>query len=245
MTKKRPSDSSLRAVWIATLLLALSGTASATSIDFVVLPGTGVIDYGGTGGPLTGVDIGIDFVVGNGTSVADGIPFDCIDCALNFVTGNIASAIPGPGPSAWIFDAGGPGFNVTITGGIDVTGNGVPDIVSGGGAFPFLLAGAFVGPTVTVDFVDGPEAFGITAATLFDVKHPLIANLYELPGIGPFEGALTLEWGGFGEPPSAFRGVPARGLLQNRVPAPSTALLLIVGALGYVTARQHNQRRRK
>jgi hypothetical protein len=220
----------LVATLAAGLCLALAGWARAATIDFVVQPGTGNVFFGGGTGRTSGDEIAIDFVLGTDTPGGLPLPFDCIDCTLTFLTGEFIG--PTPNGRGWVFGSG-PGSAITITGGVDLNGDGTADI---GPGFPFLLAGQFIGPIITVDFVADGWALGFTSAAFFDFKHPLLAGYYGLPPL-PFEGELQLIWGGIGEPPGPYVGTPRIGLVRNTfVTEPGTVVFFGIGFLGLVRA---------
>jgi hypothetical protein len=223
--------------WVVGLvaLIASAGVSSAATINFVVQPNTGNVIFPGAG-PLLGLGIGIDFVFGENTPGGAPGPFDCIDCVLNFRTGDFLGSVG----NTWIFGATGPGAGIVITGGVDVNGDGNVDI---GPPFEFLMAGLFVGPTISVDFLpENPLAVGLTASVFVDVKNPALAGYYGLQPF-PFVGELNLTWAGIGEPPGPINAVPRVGIVINTaIPEPGTMLLLGMGFLGLLTAHRSRKR---
>lgn len=162
--------------------------------------------------------------------------FDCIDCRLDFVSGNFLYSTA----NSWVFAGGG--SLITVVGGVDTDGDGVADII-GGAANP-LLAGVFTTPQVSVDYLPGNFGVGLTAAAFFDVKNRDLAGLFGLPPV-PYEGTLRLGWSGIAlDPPGAILATPMNGVVSNRfVPEPATSFVFIVGLLGIVRTRTRRRRR--
>lgn len=217
---------------VAAVLVA-SGTAWATTIDFQIFePTTGSLTYAPSINPrLFGTNIEIDSVLGTGTPSNSGSSFDCIDCRLNFITGNFLF----PTANGWVFAGGG--SSISIVGGIDTDGDNVADIVGNTLANP-LLAGIFTSPQLTVDLLPGAFGAGFTLAAFFDIKHPELTGLFGLPPF-PYEGTLALSWAGVADPPGAILASPRNGTVSNNfVPEPGITFLLAAGLLGLAGHRR-------
>jgi PEP-CTERM motif len=233
----RTSLKSFRTLAIAAVgaLFLFVGTASALpTIDFnIIAPTAGVVAYGGGATPLFGLGISVDFVTGTNTPANSG-SFACIDCALNFATGNFIAAAP----NAWVF-AGALGTSfLSITGSVDTTGDGVADIGPS-----VLLLGSFAGPQISVDFLAGsPAAIGLSTGMFLDIKNEELAAFFGLP-TSPYSGSLTLGWTGLGDPGTGILATPTDGTVGNTfVPEPGTILLLGAALLG-LAARQRKRSR--
>jgi hypothetical protein len=210
---------------VLSLFTFASAGWSLPSIDFAILePTAGDVRYFGGATPLIGAGISVDFVIGTDTPSNPG-GYLCIECTLNFVTGNFLGATA----NSWLF-AGATGTSlITISGSVDTDGDLSPDIGPS-----ILLAGTFMGPVVSIDFLPGSAlAFGLTSGAFLDFKNPELAAFFGLPP-SPFEGDLLLSWSGLAEPGSAILANPLNGLISNTfVPEPGTVLLL---GLGFVLA---------
>src|SRR5687768_12737617 len=100
---------------VAILPLMLETAAQAEPIlDFnmdAAHPATAQISYDGLGGPLIGVFISVDSVLGLNTPANDGLLIPITDGTLTFATGNLIST----DADEWRF---GPGGIITVSGDI-------------------------------------------------------------------------------------------------------------------------------
>jgi hypothetical protein len=214
--------------------IVLSGSAAwaLPVIDFRIQePTSGVLGYLGGGGPLTGLGIEVDFVVGINTPANSG-SFTCIDCTLSFQTGNLITA----GSNGWLFASGFGTSLILVRGGVDIDGDSIADI---GGGNSLLMAGTFEGPQVSIDFLPGdPLARGLSAGMFLDIKNAELTAFFGLPP-RPYEGLLVLGWQGLGDPPGAFRVTPKNGVVRNTfLPEPGSTLLLGAGLLMLLRRRR-------
>jgi hypothetical protein len=202
-------------------------------IDFnIVVPPSGLVSYAGGPAPLMGTNIEVDSVTGSSTPANAGT-FECVDCVLNFQTGNYNPGLSAATPANdWIFDGDFlAGSFITVSGSLDTDGDSVGDI-------PVLMLGSFLGPQVTVDLIDGsPAALGISAGLFLDVKNPALIDFFGLDQ--PLFGTLALSWVGLGEPNSPFLGTALNGRVRNHfAPEPGSTLLLGAGLLTLAALRR-------
>jgi hypothetical protein len=142
-----------------------------------------------TDGTLKGSDITVDWVGAAGVPINNAPPiFKCIGCVLNFQSGVWSSSVAQTSTTAadYIFNAGG---SITVTGGIDLDGDGVlgaGDIAAGS----LLLSGAFN------DFVHATvdeSRVKVATGAFLDVKNPELLSFFGLPG-GTYAGGLSMEF---------------------------------------------------
>lgn len=208
-----------------------SAGAMAVELDFnISAPTSGAVSYAGSGGALTGINIEVDNVVGLSTPANANVTSLCLNCVLNFTSGNLTGA-GGPPPSGnnqgwWSFGSGG---SITITGGVQLQGG--TDIPLGSP----LLSGAFNNAFVQ----DLGSQFKVTFGSFTDTKHADLLAYYGLTP-SPFEGALTLLFGstntgvgGAFTSTSVFSG----NVVNAPVPLPGAALLFAGGLIGISAAR--------
>src|SRR5690606_28807543 len=199
----------------------------ASSITFLgASPTAGTIYYTGGNSPLEGSGVTLDLVIGTGTPDNDGVPALCINCVLNFVTGDF---LVGDG-TAYVFDGGG---SFTITGGVDLTGNGLlgdpGDIVAG----TSLLSGAFVGQQYVL--LDA----GFSALQLSLGSSSVDTGLSAYYGLAAFGGntLLLAEFVGVGEAPGPFVSTSISGVLTS-VPEPTSLVLFGLSMAGFLARRR-------
>lgn len=222
-----PSCPRLVAFLGACVVLLVGAPASAGTIDFnILLPPSGLIFYDGSGGPLTGSNIGVDTVRGTGTPDNAGT-YACIGCRLDFQTGNFLTG----NSTGWIFGGANPTSFISVSGMIDTDGDSVGDL-------PLLMVGDFIGPQLVVDlFTVGPFDAGLTVGIFVDVKNPALTDFFGMPS-SPYVGGLALGWIGFADPPGAILARATRGVVRNTVPEPSTSVLLVLGLAGLGAPRR-------
>jgi len=214
--------------------LVLTGTAVAApmiNFNIVLPPPSGFVSYAGGLAPLMGSGIEVDSVTGSDTP-ANANTFACIDCVLNFRTGDFNPVLTALSPANdWIFNGDFLGSLISITGALNIDADPAPEI-------PVLMLGSFAGPQVTVDLVPGDVALGISTGLFLDIKNPLLIDFFGL-GSQPLFGTLTLSWLGTGDPPGAFRGTALNGTVRNHfAPEPGSTLLLGAGLLALAALRR-------
>ncbi|WP_447977358.1 PEP-CTERM sorting domain-containing protein [Candidatus Nitrospira bockiana] len=210
---KRTFNLVAAALALAVLFLGGQPASAAPVIDFgIIAPTVGTIDYSVAGGPLSGLGIDVDNVVGLNTPLNNGVTLPCVGCVLNFVSGPFT----GSTATQWLFGAGAP-VSVTITG------------TAGPAAGP-LLVGSMQNASVTQ--VGG--TFKIAGALFFDQKHPLLLEFYGLAAGTPFVGGINISFSAVGVPPDTFTSTQifSGDVVNTAVPEPSALLLLGSGLMG-------------
>ena len=158
-----------------------SATTNAASLDFnISAPNSGSISFAGGSTALVGTGIQVSNVVGLGTAANPGVALNCIDCVLNFETGNLSGALG----NQWSFDGGG---WITVNGSLDTTGDGYADIIN-----QDLLTGVF-NMASNVSFDAGVFVFNIAAGTFADTKNPDLLAYYGLPDVG-YMGGMNVSF---------------------------------------------------
>ncbi|MEE8428762.1 MAG: hypothetical protein V3S33_04600, partial [Gammaproteobacteria bacterium] len=146
------------------MALVLGGvTAQAASIDFgIAAPTAGSIYYLGGINPLNGENIEVDEITGLGTPANSGSTVTCVDCTLDFTSGNFDSK----NGNIWDFFGGG---SISITGGVDLTGDGDANDVADIAIGTTLLSGTLTSALV-IDVGGALFDFKIAAGSFYDVK---------------------------------------------------------------------------
>lgn len=218
------------AIFTVMALAGASVSSAAPILDFgVYAPTTGSISYGGGGNPLVGTNISVDNLVGMDTLLNDGAQFNLLNGALNFTTGNLTES----SAASWHF-GGGAGSSITLTGTIDVNGNGSADY---GDITGTLLSGGF--GTAEVIYYGGK--FNIAGAAFNDYKTPQLLDLYGLPKFLtngeplPYSGNFNISFFAAGTPPHGFAStkVLSGDIVNTPIPEPGTILLLGAGLIGF------------
>ncbi len=205
---------------------------AAPILDFgIIAPTSGTISYAGGTSPLVGSGISVDNVVGLGTPLNAGITQAqaCVDCFLNFTTGNFISS----DPTTLTFGAGG---SISLTGAI-------PSLSIDPGTT--LLNGFFSTNPIVMSLGE----FKLAGGGFADTKNQTLTNFFGLPN-GSFTGSFhVLFEAASGIPPSGFAstGVVSGGVANSPVPGtpePGTLLLIGSGLVGIgVGARRRNRRK--
>ena len=175
-------------------------TPQTQCVDFIIgAPTSGTIKYDVANGPLTGISIQVDSLIGLGTSMNDNVTLTCCNCALNFTSGNFSGVFSTGGSNFWLFSP--TGGTISLTGGVDLTGN---NSCADSGDIPVgstLFSGTF-SDTVSVQASGG--TFKVLGAPFIDTKNPSLEAFFGLPTDVTFVGAVDLSFSASGQPPATF-----------------------------------------
>ncbi|MHB9075557.1 MAG: hypothetical protein ACYC6G_18795 [Desulfobaccales bacterium] len=198
---------------------AFALSAQANYLDFTLGfddPASAIISYAGGDGPLSGANIDVSFVQGEGTASHDGEILLITGGVISFTTGNYS----GGGTQEWDFGSGG---SFKITGGIAALG-----IADG----TTLVEGSFDSATV---YAAG-AIFKIAFGDITDTKNPCLVTYFGYDADQVFEGLMNLSFFVTVSPPGAFSStgisIGSGDLANTPVPIPPTMLLLGTGLLG-------------
>jgi hypothetical protein len=217
-------------VALVLLLLAAGPVAAAPILKFddPVGPG-GIVAWPGAG-PITGVDIQFQSIVGLDTPANAGAVLDCVGCLLDFTTGAATATLGGS-----ILVSALPGGSITLTGAISALG--LP-------AGTLLLSGSFTG---TPTEVLGPgRDFGLFLGAGDDTKDPTLAEFFGLDPLAFRFGTTSIQsvLGAVDEVTGAFSGAVVNADLNNTsvlVPNPMSLVFLAVGLAMTRVFRRHGE----
>jgi hypothetical protein len=226
----------LAAVLCALAFSPASRAQAAPMLDFgIIAPTPGSVSYDGSGGPLVGANIEVDMVVGLGTPLNNHVARVCDRCTLSFTTGAFATSTS----TSWSF---GPGGSITLTGGMDLSGNGnagdVGDIPLG----TTLLSGTFIESPVVLAVGGG---FKVAGAVFVDRKDTRLLDLYGLRPDVLYSGGFNFSFMAPGVPPSGFSGgvVLSGDIVNQPVGIPSSILLFGSGLIGLFVSRRETAKK--
>jgi hypothetical protein len=168
----------MRKVFVLGIMLAATALAEP-AIDFAIFPPTsGLISYAGGASGITGTGISVNASIGvNGTPLNNGVLRNCLACFLNFTTGGLSSSSIVGSSATFSFYGGG---LLTITGTVDLNGNGMADA---GDATGTLFSATFNGVTSVVNHTSFAGAFSIGGmlSTLGGLMNDTLAAFYGTP----------------------------------------------------------------
>ena len=201
------------------VFIANTQETQAAIIDFGrVYVTTGTISYNGGSAALLGSDIVFD-IVSDGSAINSR---NLLNGRLNFTTG----LFTGSTPNTWVF---APGGNISVTGTVDINGDG---LVDSGDITGTLMSGSFIGsPTV----FDTGTSFKVSALAFEDTKNDDLAKLFGFETGLEWNGAFNLSFSAQGTPAAAFSSTAVYSgdiVNQPAVPEPTSMVLLGMGILG-------------
>lgn len=219
-----------------TVLFLAAGRAQALPIlEFHVRFGvSGSIAYPAAGGGLVGTGIRVTEFDAKDTRANADVGLRCVDCFLDFTTGNFT----GSGEFPWEF---APGGSIVITGGLTSTDPAVPFSIPSGST---LFSGRFHLRTIILGEGVGKLAF----ATGFEgMHHPALLAFLGFPQDDPFRGFFHI---GFRVPAPAppvggtfaSRRIDGGDIVTTPVPEPATLVLLGSGLLAAGVLRHRRTR---
>jgi hypothetical protein len=220
----------MRRVAAATVLLLWGGVARAGSLDFDIHPGGGhlpSIAYAGGNQPLTGTDLFVNSVLGEGTPLQDGTSLSVL-ARLDFTTGNLV----GMTSDTWEFGGGG-SFTIIGT---------VPGLIL---TTSTLFSGEFVGNSTVLDL--GSGIFKVIGASVRGTLDATLAQYFGLPTQGPYEGGVSLLFHGPEHPSTTGFVDPnlnSGNLAFLSVPEPPSLGLSCLGIVVLTLARKTRTPRR-
>ncbi len=223
---------------LCTLLMAANSAWALPALDFDDGNNlqTGVLNYAGLGGSLTGTDIIFDSVQGIGTPDNSGAILN-LSGSLNFSTGNLSAFNTlGGGSYQWLFDGGG---TFSLTGNINSQSPTGYDTF--GGTSGTILSGSFSG----VQFVSGNNSLLIFTGFGLDSKNEVLTDYFGLPANLVWSYASTdisADITVINASTGAFTANVTNADLSNVVPEPATMViscLFLIGAGFFVRRKLH------
>lgn len=225
----------------------LAGNAHAMLLDFEADPaaqGSAEISWDGeaTSG-LVGTNIGITELYAADTPEHEGETYDVLDGNLSFTTGALESQYTMGSWEVWEFGGGG---SITLTGTVDLNGNGIADDSSD----TTIFDGEFDSATVQGNSLGGYEV--VLSFFHTNINEDLLAffglDTKDADGnpivwMGQFNLLFDIDDWAYGASGNGFYSNTINGGYVKQMPSPATLMLLGAGLLGLGATKRLQKRK--
>ncbi len=237
--------SALAVTLLGLAALTQANIAESAIVDYnIIAPTTGSIYYNGGNTALYGTGISVDSLIGSGMLVNGGTTLSCVNCSLDFSTGNYygtnSYTNAGITLTDWLFNGGG---NISLTGSIVDSSNNT--VVANGTLFSGNFSGA-----ATLQLATNSFTLSVAAGAFSGTNGTDLLNYFGLPVTGSsLTGGMLI-----GFTPVVMPAVPTVGtafasssissgyvtnnITNTVVPLPAAAWLFISGLMGLGVVRR-------